>query len=200
MSPQDNRNPEDLTPSSKISHCSATVPISQSSTSFDQQHFYFIMDGKLLSPSSAASPGAMQICNLCQKPFLNQSSYNRHVLYCRRARNRPRARIRSCQACTKSKRKCSGQLQCNRCTNKGLSCVYDVNKPIISASPRNSDESHSAENVAPSAIAPPIEATEEETCGGIGMADTFLTVRKERFLNGKSQSGPNLIPPCSRIM
>lgn len=76
-----------------------------------------------------ASLGALHLCAICQKPFLNESSYNRHVLYCRRARSRPRARLRSCQACIKSKRKCSGQLPCQRCTNKGAECLYTTSTP-----------------------------------------------------------------------
>lgn len=54
-----------------------------------------------------------------------ETSYSRHILYCRRAQNRPRTRARSCRACSIAKAKCSFEPQCSRCTNKGLECVYD---------------------------------------------------------------------------
>lgn len=54
-----------------------------------------------------------------------ETSYNRHVLYCRRAKNRRRSRVRSCRACSAAKAKCSFQPHCLRCTNKGIECVYD---------------------------------------------------------------------------
>ena len=53
-------------------------------------------------------------------------SYHRHIVYCRRAKNRRRIRLRSCRACSAAKAKCSFQPQCLRCTNKGIDCVYDA--------------------------------------------------------------------------
>jgi hypothetical protein len=55
-----------------------------------------------------------------------ETSYNRHVLYCRRAQNRPRTRVRSCRPCSIAKAKCSFHPRCSRCINKGLECVYDT--------------------------------------------------------------------------
>lgn len=54
-----------------------------------------------------------------------ETSYNRHVIYCRRVKNRRRSRVRSCRACSAAKAKCSFQPHCLRCTNKGIQCVYD---------------------------------------------------------------------------
>ena len=52
-------------------------------------------------------------------------------MYCRRARHRPQARARACQACSSAKVKCNLQPRCQRCINKGIECVYDLS----SASP-----------------------------------------------------------------
>jgi Fungal Zn(2)-Cys(6) binuclear cluster domain len=84
------------------------------------------MDVELQSPREASSPEALRLCGFCHKPFLKGSSYDRHVLYCRQAKNRPRSRIRSCRACKKAKRKCNGQARCQRCTHNGFECVYDI--------------------------------------------------------------------------
>lgn len=84
------------------------------------------MDTKLQSPHNHLLPGPVQLCSFCYKPFLNETSYNRHVQYCRHTKNRPRTRVRSCRACTKAKRKCSGQPRCQRCTHKRFECVYDT--------------------------------------------------------------------------
>lgn len=54
-----------------------------------------------------------------------ETSYNRHISYCRRAHSR-RTRVKSCRACSLAKAKCSFQPQCLRCANKGLECVYDT--------------------------------------------------------------------------
>ncbi|KAH8596289.1 hypothetical protein B0O99DRAFT_620021 [Bisporella sp. PMI_857] len=79
----------------------------------------------LESSNESSSPGPMRLCGYCHKPFLKETSYNRHILYCRRAHNRPRTRVRSCRACSVAKAKCSFQPRCLRCTNKGLDCVYE---------------------------------------------------------------------------
>ncbi|KAK9481971.1 hypothetical protein V1527DRAFT_486132 [Lipomyces starkeyi] len=62
-----------------------------------------------------------------------ETSYNRHVLYCRRAQNRPRIRVRSCRACITAKVKCNFQPRCLRCTNKGFECVYDKARSAAAA-------------------------------------------------------------------
>jgi Fungal Zn(2)-Cys(6) binuclear cluster domain len=100
--------------------------------------------------SSCDAPSALHFCIFCDKPFtkgtyrqsLNEaytsltthaadSSYNRHLSYCRRAQRRPRVRARSCQACSVAKTKCSFHPRCSRCTVKGLKCVYDGRKAIF---------------------------------------------------------------------
>lgn len=100
-------------------------------------------------PGAEGGPsiGTMHICPLCRKPFLDgrihplddwrshlgamtecatELSYTRHTGYCRRARTRPRARVRSCRACSLAKAKCSFHSQCLRCVRKGIECSYDA--------------------------------------------------------------------------
>jgi hypothetical protein len=99
-------------------------------------------------PSSPGpGPGPMRFCGLCRKPFLKgntagyplrtgipllinyppETTYNRHMLYCRRNQNRPRTRARACRPCSLAKVKCNlQQPQCLRCTNKALECVYEA--------------------------------------------------------------------------
>lgn len=98
------------------------------------------------TPPSTSAPGSLRLCGFCQKPFLKgefifsstvlqshrnidslilETSYNRHVLYCRRAKSTRRSRVRSCRACSDAKAKCTFQSQCSRCTIKGIKCVYD---------------------------------------------------------------------------
>lgn len=84
------------------------------------------MDSGSEPAPNISSPEPMRFCGICHKPFLKETSYHRHVLYCRRAQNRPNTRARSCRACTKAKAKCSFQPRCQRCTNKGLDCVFDT--------------------------------------------------------------------------
>ncbi|KPM45832.1 hypothetical protein AK830_g686 [Neonectria ditissima] len=87
------------------------------------------------SPESSheASPAPLRFCVLCHKPFVNETSFNRHSLYCRRAHNRPRSRVRSCRACSTAKAKCSFQARCLRCVNKGLECVYNTSAATSTA-------------------------------------------------------------------
>ncbi|KAK9481551.1 hypothetical protein V1527DRAFT_493494 [Lipomyces starkeyi] len=91
------------------------------------------MDPGFESSLKASSPEPLRLCGLCHKPFLKETSYNRHVLYCRRAQNRPRTRVRSCRACITAKVKCNFQPRCLRCTNKGLECVYDKARSAAAA-------------------------------------------------------------------
>jgi hypothetical protein len=94
----------------------------------------------------------MQICGFCRKPFLKgcsrvtftlrfpivdlflETSYKRHVLYCRRTQHRPRTRARACRACNLAKVKCNLQSRCSRCLSKNLQCVYDAATATIAAS------------------------------------------------------------------
>ena len=64
-----------------------------------------------------------------QFPIVNsfpETSYKRHVLYCRRTQNRLRTRARACRACNLAKVKCNLQSRCSRCLSKNLDCVYDT--------------------------------------------------------------------------
>ena len=47
------------------------------------------------------------------------------MTYCRRTRNKPKKRRRSCKACHSAKAKCSFETECSRCRSKGLQCVYE---------------------------------------------------------------------------
>lgn len=67
-------------------------------------------------------------CQLCDKPFSKESSYKRHISYCRRSQARSRVRPRSCLACNAAKVKCTFQTPCRRCLDKGLECVYEVSR------------------------------------------------------------------------
>ena len=66
-----------------------------------------------------------------------ESSYSRHVVYCRRARHRPQTRARVCQACSSAKVKCNLQPRCQRCINKGIECVYDTSASSPTAADRS---------------------------------------------------------------
>lgn len=109
-----------------------------------------------------STTGPMQLCGFCRKPFLRsclnfnplftitnrrlESSYNRHVLYCRRTHGQPRIRARACQACNQAKVKCNLQARCLRCTNKNLECVYNTTEASAFTA------SHQAENVTQASI------------------------------------------------
>ncbi|KAB5527931.1 hypothetical protein GE09DRAFT_975301 [Coniochaeta sp. 2T2.1] len=67
-------------------------------------------------------------CQLCEKPFTKESSYKRHISYCRRSQGRSRVRPTSCLACNAAKVKCTFQSPCRRCGDKGLACIYEVTK------------------------------------------------------------------------
>ncbi|KAK0706179.1 hypothetical protein B0T26DRAFT_755704 [Lasiosphaeria miniovina] len=64
-------------------------------------------------------------CSVCEKPFNEESSYARHVKYCRRrASNRQPLRQRACEACRKTKNKCDFKSPCSRCAAKHTPCSY----------------------------------------------------------------------------
>ena len=70
--------------------------------------------------------------------FWTVNSRDRHFRYCgRHTRNRPR----SCQACNAAKAKCSFEVDCSRCTKRGIECVYDT---MITGGQRASPRSVSA--------------------------------------------------------
>ncbi|KAH7092162.1 hypothetical protein FB567DRAFT_516648 [Paraphoma chrysanthemicola] len=92
------------------------------------------MDSALESRSPTSSPGFVQMCVFCRKPFLKETSYKRHVLYCRRTQHRPRTRARACRACSLAKVKCNLQSRCSRCLSKNLHCVYDTATATIAVS------------------------------------------------------------------
>ncbi|KAI0158043.1 hypothetical protein GGR52DRAFT_577011 [Hypoxylon sp. FL1284] len=73
----------------------------------------------------------IRFCDLCHKPISTESAYARHVAYCRRNRNRPRKRQKSCKECHSAKAKCSFEPECSRCRLKGLRCVYEA--PVASS-------------------------------------------------------------------
>ncbi|CCF41339.1 hypothetical protein CH063_11649 [Colletotrichum higginsianum] len=72
---------------------------------------------------SAAASG-ISFCEMCDKPFTQETALKRHQSYCRRARTRPRIRPKPCRECSAAKCKCSLQPNCARCIKKGLDCVY----------------------------------------------------------------------------
>ncbi|KAI1452389.1 hypothetical protein F4805DRAFT_447583 [Annulohypoxylon moriforme] len=84
------------------------------------------------------SPDLIQFCNLCNKPIASESAYKRHVSYCRRTRDRPRKRPRSCKECHSAKAKCSFEPECSRCRSKGLHCTYE--KPVSALTTRKNDQ------------------------------------------------------------
>ncbi|KAK7990522.1 hypothetical protein PG990_014802 [Apiospora arundinis] len=89
------------------------------------------------SSPQASSPLPLRFCGICHKPFLKESSYRRHVLYCRRAQSRPQTRAKACRACNLAKVKCTLQPQCLRCNNKGLDCVYDTTAAPVSTTTKD---------------------------------------------------------------
>ncbi|KAF2846068.1 hypothetical protein T440DRAFT_459260 [Plenodomus tracheiphilus IPT5] len=87
-------------------------------------------------------PTSLRFCSLCDKPFTGESSYNRHVSYCRRSQARPRHRQKSCRPCSLARTKCSFHSRCTRCVAKELDCVYDrppvahkTNSPTLDVAP-----------------------------------------------------------------
>ncbi|KAI4862397.1 hypothetical protein F4820DRAFT_25321 [Hypoxylon rubiginosum] len=54
-----------------------------------------------------------------------ESAYERHISYCKRNRNRPRRRPRSCKECHSAKAKYSFEPECSCWRSKGLRCVYE---------------------------------------------------------------------------
>ncbi|KAF2122558.1 hypothetical protein BDV96DRAFT_2257 [Lophiotrema nucula] len=63
------------------------------------------------------------LCHLCDKPYVSESSRQRHLRYCG---SRVRKRPRSCRACNAAKTKCSFDTPCSRCMKKGIECSYVV--------------------------------------------------------------------------
>ncbi|KAK9321096.1 hypothetical protein V1517DRAFT_327446 [Lipomyces orientalis] len=78
-------------------------------------------------PSSYATPGFLSLCPLCDKAFIKEHAYNRHLSYCRRrSRANPRTRQKSCHACRTAKTKCSFEHpSCSRCLELDIQCIYD---------------------------------------------------------------------------
>ncbi|KAI1622291.1 hypothetical protein EDD37DRAFT_468242 [Exophiala viscosa] len=97
-----------------------------------------------LHDSSSAS--AVYFCSICDKPFTNGQSRNRHLRYCG---SRQRKRPRSCRACNAAKTKCTFGLPCSRCTKKGLECTYDGSALMRErSSPKPSIENHGVRTAA----------------------------------------------------
>jgi hypothetical protein len=70
-------------------------------------------------------PAFLGFCPTCNKAFTRETSHNRHISYCRRARSKNKGRLKSCKACSDSKVKCTfAEPACARCEMKGLLCVY----------------------------------------------------------------------------
>lgn len=84
---------------------------------------------------------SLRLCVICDKPFTKESSYNRHVSYCRRSQQRPRHRQKSCRSCSLAKTKCSFHPRCTRCVAKGLECTYDRQSAAQKAKPSTLDVS-----------------------------------------------------------
>ncbi|KAI2602207.1 hypothetical protein GGR54DRAFT_634177 [Hypoxylon sp. NC1633] len=96
---------------------------------------------------------SIRFCSVCSKPIATESAYKRHISYCRRRKNCPAKRPRSCRECYSAKSKCSFELECTRCKSKGLRCVYEKrlvpNQAIETA--KNRDESPSNITTGPDA-------------------------------------------------
>jgi hypothetical protein len=56
---------------------------------------------------------------------LSETSYSRHISYCRKTQNRPRIRKKACKACNSAKSKCDFSVPCQRCALKGYECSYE---------------------------------------------------------------------------
>ncbi|KAJ8099055.1 hypothetical protein POJ06DRAFT_255835 [Lipomyces tetrasporus] len=91
--------------------------------------------------SSLATAGFLSLCPLCDKAFIKEHSYNRHLSYCRRRfRANPTTRQKSCHACRTTKTKCSFEHpSCSRCLLWDIPCIYDR--------PRDYKGSHGAANM-----------------------------------------------------
>ncbi|KAH8662550.1 hypothetical protein BX600DRAFT_466558 [Xylariales sp. PMI_506] len=63
-------------------------------------------------------------CPLCFKETTSSTALHRHISYCRRTQSQPRVRRKACQACSSAKTKCSFEVPCSRCSDKGLQCRY----------------------------------------------------------------------------
>jgi hypothetical protein len=92
-----------------------------------------------------------------------ETSYNRHISYCRRTHHRPRTRGRSCKSCSAAKAKCSFQPRCSRCVNKSLECVYE-NSAATRVHPQVDE---SSEPMSPQVLLP-------SSAGGDFTMDTLL--------------------------
>ncbi|KIH88423.1 hypothetical protein SPBR_06801 [Sporothrix brasiliensis 5110] len=69
---------------------------------------------------------SLYFCPVCGKPSTQESSFTRHVQYCRRrAATKRTTRPRACRHCRATKSKCDAQWPCSRCTSKHKECVYD---------------------------------------------------------------------------
>ncbi|KAE8548320.1 hypothetical protein EYB25_008698 [Talaromyces marneffei] len=120
------------------------------------------------SGHTASASGFLRFCEVCDKPFLKEVSYHRHIVYCRRAKNRRRTRLRSCRACSAAKAKCSFQPQCLRCTNKGIDCVYDT-VAVASSVPDQVRVEHMAQ------ITTPALSSASLTGDGLALGDLFTS-------------------------
>ncbi|KAL7934393.1 hypothetical protein V8C35DRAFT_41320 [Trichoderma chlorosporum] len=93
------------------------------------------MEGRVSRAAvDSAPPTFLSFCTICQKPFTQEYSFNRHVSYCRRASAKRKSRPRACLRCHTSKTKCSlAKPQCSRCQAQGLECTYDqpTRRPLI---------------------------------------------------------------------
>lgn len=117
-------------------------------------------DSPIHSSHDSSSSTAIYFCSICEKPFTNgrnssracslapsnlvfwaANSRGRHFRYCgRHTRNRPR----SCQACNAAKTKCSFEVPCLKCTQKGIECVYNK---VVTAGRRTLPRSAAAHTV-----------------------------------------------------
>jgi len=74
-----------------------------------------------------------------------ESSHKRHISYCRRNQTRPRTRPRSCRSCNLAKVKCTFQTPCQRCSTKGLGCIYELSTRTITGAESGQSASSSAQ-------------------------------------------------------
>ncbi|KAH6670595.1 hypothetical protein B0J14DRAFT_99524 [Halenospora varia] len=135
---------------------------------------------------SSASPNVL-ICPLCQKPYSVESSYRRHVIYCRRTQSQPKSRQRSCRACNSAKAKCTFEAKCGRCRKKGLQCIYD--KPSSYGTRSHSSDKSEILDINNSDISALTPALLQVSGNGGVLNDTFSSNVQDLFLPSTDAMG-----------
>ncbi|KAH8674627.1 hypothetical protein BGZ60DRAFT_404421 [Tricladium varicosporioides] len=130
---------------------------------------------------SCSSPNLLLICPLCQKPYSVESSYRRHVIYCRRTQSRPKSRQRSCRPCNSAKAKCTFEATCGRCRKKGLQCIYEKSFSSSGTRSHSKDKSDILDDTNSDAITPPQEQSQPSGDGNV-LDSTFSNNFLDLFL------------------